>query len=115
MCVSLTRQEHVSAGAACPTGLRPCAHPRVGRRTHLEPRDRGGGDRNRPRSPGPGLVATGYQVYALNPFAVSRYRDRHTVSRAKSDPGDAKVLADLVRTDRQNHRPLAGDSELRKV
>jgi Transposase len=38
-----------------------------------------------------GLVATGYQVYALNPFAVSRYRDRHTVSRARSDPGDAKV------------------------
>jgi transposase len=59
-----------------------------------------------------GLVATGYQVYALNPFAVSRYRDRHTVSHAKSDPGDAKVLAELVRTDRQNHRPLAGDSEL---
>lgn len=59
-----------------------------------------------------GLVATGYQVYALNPFAVSRYRDRHTVSHANSDPGDAKVLAELVRTDRQNHRPLAGDSEL---
>ena len=59
-----------------------------------------------------GLVATGYRVYALNPFAVSRYRDRHTVSHAKSDPGDAKVLAELVRTDRQNHRQLAGDSEL---
>jgi transposase len=59
-----------------------------------------------------GLVAAGYQVYGLNPFAVSRYRDRHTVSRAKSDPGDAKVLAELVRTDRQNHRPLAGDTEL---
>jgi transposase len=59
-----------------------------------------------------GLVAAGYQVYALNPFSVSRYRDRHTVSRAKSDPGDAKILADLVRTDRQNHRPVAGDSEL---
>jgi transposase len=59
-----------------------------------------------------GLVAAGYQVFALNPFAVSRYRDRHTVSRAKSDAGDAKVLAELVRTDRQNHRPLAGDSEL---
>ena len=27
-------------------------------------------------------------------------------------PGDAKVLADLVRTDRHNHRPVAGDSEL---
>jgi transposase len=58
------------------------------------------------------LVAGGYQVYAINPFAVSRYRDRHTVSGAKSDPGDAKVLAELVRTDRQNHRLIAGDSEL---
>lgn len=58
------------------------------------------------------LVAAGYQVYAINPLAASRYRERHVTSRAKSDPGDAKVLADLVRTDRQNHRPVAGDSEL---
>jgi transposase len=58
------------------------------------------------------LLAAGYQVYAINPLAVSRYRDRHTSSRAKSDPGDAKLLADLVRTDRHNHRPIAGDSEL---
>jgi transposase len=58
------------------------------------------------------LVAAGYQVYAINPLAVSRYRDRHQLSGAKSDPGDAKVLADLVRTDRHNHRPVAGDSEL---
>ena len=58
------------------------------------------------------LLAAGYRVYAINPFAVSRYRDRHGSSRAKSDPGDAKVLADLVRTDRGNHRALAGDSEL---
>lgn len=58
------------------------------------------------------LVAAGYRVYAINPFAVSRYRDRHASSKAKSDPGDAKVLADLVRTDRHNHRELAGDSEL---
>jgi transposase/transposase IS116/IS110/IS902 family protein len=58
------------------------------------------------------LVAAGYQLYALNPLAVSRYRERHVVSGAKSDPGDAKVLADLVRTDRHNHRPIAGDSEL---
>jgi hypothetical protein len=56
------------------------------------------------------LVAAGYQVYAVNPLAVSRYRDRHHVSGAKSDPGDAKLLADLVRTDRHNHRLIAGDS-----
>jgi transposase len=58
------------------------------------------------------LVAAGYEVFAINPLAVNRYRDRHATSGAKSDPGDAKVLADLVRTDRHNHRPLAGDSEL---
>jgi Transposase/Transposase IS116/IS110/IS902 family len=58
------------------------------------------------------LLAAGYLVYAVNPLAVSRYRDRHASSRAKSDRGDAKVLADLVRTDRHNHRQVAGDSDL---
>lgn len=58
------------------------------------------------------LLAGGYQVYAVNPLAVNRYRDRHTTSRAKSDASDAKLLADLVRTDRRNHRQIAGDSEL---
>lgn len=58
------------------------------------------------------LLAAGYQVYGINPKSVARYRDRHSVSGAKSDAGDAKVLADLVRTDRHNHRPVAGDSPL---
>jgi len=58
------------------------------------------------------LVAAGYRVFAINPLSVDRYRDRHTTSGAKSDPGDAKVLADIVRTDRHNHRPLAGDTDL---
>jgi len=58
------------------------------------------------------LVAANYQVFAVNPLAASRYRERHHVSGAKSDPGDAKVLADLVRTDRHNHRAVAGDSAL---
>jgi transposase len=56
------------------------------------------------------LTASGYRVYAINPLAVSRYRDRHNLAGAKSDAGDAKVLADLVRTDRHNHRPIAGDT-----
>lgn len=56
------------------------------------------------------LGAAGYQVFAINPLAVARYRDRHQVSGAKSDAGDAKVLADLVCTDRHNHRALAGGS-----
>jgi transposase len=58
------------------------------------------------------LLAADYQVYAVNPRVVGRYRGRHRVSRAKSDRGDAKVLADLVRTDRHNHRQVAGDSPL---
>ena len=56
------------------------------------------------------LAAAGYQVFAVNPLAAARYRDRHHVSGGKSDAGDAKLLADLVRTDRHNHRPIAGDS-----
>jgi len=56
------------------------------------------------------LTAAGYQLFAINPLAVARYRDRHHISGAKSDAGDAKLLADLVRTDRHNHRLIAGDS-----
>ena len=56
------------------------------------------------------LSGAGYQVYAINPLAVARYRDRHHLSGAKSDASDAKLLADLVRTDRHNHRRIAGDS-----
>ncbi|SED95307.1 IS110 family transposase [Ruania alba] len=56
------------------------------------------------------LVAAGYVVYAINPKAAARYRERHHVGGGKSDPADAKMLADLVRTDAHNHRPVAGDS-----
>ncbi|WP_425824954.1 IS110 family transposase [Streptomyces fractus] len=52
------------------------------------------------------------QVFAINPLAAARYRDRHSVSRKKSDPGDALVLANILRTDLHMHRPLPADSEL---
>ena len=58
------------------------------------------------------LVAAGYTVDEINPEASRRYRDRHHLSGAKSDRGDAKMLADVVRTDRHNHRPYAGSSDL---
>ena len=58
------------------------------------------------------LVASGYRVYAINPLQVARYRERHSTSGAKSDAGDARVLAELVRLDRAAHRPIAGDSDL---
>ncbi|MEU1629699.1 IS110 family transposase [Streptomyces sp. NPDC020096] len=53
----------------------------------------------------------GREVFAINPLAVSRYRDRHGVSRKKSDPGDALVLANILRTDMHAHRPLPADSD----
>ena len=56
------------------------------------------------------LVAAGYRVYAVNPLSVARYRERHSTSGAKSDAGDAWLLADLVRTDAERHRPVAGDT-----
>ena len=58
------------------------------------------------------LTAAGYQVYAINPMSAARYRQRHSTSGAKSDPGDAHLLAEIVRIDRHHHRPVAGDSAL---
>ena len=51
------------------------------------------------------LIAAGYTVYAINPLQVARYRERHGTSGAKCDPGDAHVLAEIVRLDRAHHRP----------
>jgi transposase len=58
------------------------------------------------------LVAAGYQVYAVNPLQAARFRQRRSVSGAKSDAADAHTLADMVRTDRHQLRPVAGDTEL---
>ena len=58
------------------------------------------------------LIAAGYTVFAINPLQASRYRERHGVPGAKSDPGDAHVLADMVRTDSHQLRPVAGDTAL---
>jgi transposase len=58
------------------------------------------------------LIAAGYQVYAVNPLSVARYRERHSTSGAKSDRSDAHLLCELVRVDREHHRPVAADSEL---
>ena len=56
------------------------------------------------------LVAAGYTVYGINPLQVARYRERHSVSGAKSDAADAHTLADMVRTDSHQLRPVAADS-----
>ena len=57
------------------------------------------------------LVAAGYEVFAINPMSVARYRERHSTSGAKSDAADAHLLAEIVRLDRAHHRPVAGDSQ----
>jgi transposase len=56
------------------------------------------------------LIAAGYELYPVNPLQVARFRERLGVSGAKSDTGDAHVLADMVRTFREQLRPIAGDS-----
>jgi transposase len=56
------------------------------------------------------LIAAGYTVFAISPLQASRYRERHGVSGAKSDAGDAHVLADMVRTDSHQLRAVAGDT-----
>jgi len=57
------------------------------------------------------LVASGYRVYAINPLTSARARQGESPAGTKSDVGDAHLLANLVRTKRQDLRPLAGDSE----
>jgi transposase len=56
------------------------------------------------------LIAAGYTVFAINPLQAARYRDRLGVSGAKSDAADAHLLADMVRTQSHQLRPVAGDT-----
>jgi transposase len=61
------------------------------------------------------LRETGRAIYAINPMAVARYRERHCVSRKKSDHVDAMTLANILRTDAHAHRTLPADSELARA
>jgi transposase len=56
------------------------------------------------------LRAAGYTVCAINPRQVARYRERRGTSGAKSDKADAHTIADMVRADSRQLRPVAGDS-----
>lgn len=57
------------------------------------------------------LVEAGFTVYPVNPRAVARYRERYGQAGGKSDPGDAAVLAHILRTDQHMHRPMPAVSE----
>src|SRR6201998_2866156 len=58
------------------------------------------------------LRETGRVIYPINPLAASRYRAQDALSGAKSDATDAVLLANIVRTDADAHRPLPADTEL---
>ena len=60
------------------------------------------------------LLEAGFTVYAINPKSVERYRTRTRVSRAKTDPADAELLARILLTDRERHRPLSLSSAERE-
>jgi len=65
------------------------------------------------------LLETGYLVYPINPKAMERYRDRYRMSSSKSDPKDAMVLANILRTDLHLYKLLpketAADTRLRHL
>ena len=57
------------------------------------------------------LLDHGVAVYPVNPKALDRARDRFRQSGAKSDPFDARVLADFLRTDHLHLRALQPSSD----
>lgn len=56
------------------------------------------------------LLGAGFTVFAPNPKSVARYRERRRPGGGKTDRTDARVLADMVRTDSHVLRPLRGNS-----
>jgi transposase len=55
------------------------------------------------------LLERGFQVFAINPKQLDRFRDRFSMSGAKDDSRDAEVLGHSLRTDRRAFRRLAID------
>ena len=52
------------------------------------------------------LLEAGFRVVPIHPNVVKASRPRYTAAGGKSDPGDAYLLADLLRTDGHRFRPL---------
>ncbi len=52
------------------------------------------------------LVEAGFTVVPIHPNALKASRPRYSAAQGKSDPGDAFILADLLRTDGHRFRPL---------
>ncbi|HVQ28117.1 MAG TPA: IS110 family transposase [Vicinamibacteria bacterium] len=52
------------------------------------------------------LVEAGFPVIPIHPNALKATRARYRAAGSKSDPGDAYILADLLRTDGHRFEPL---------
>ena len=52
------------------------------------------------------LIERGFNVFAINPKQVDRFRDRFSMSGAKDDNRDADVMSSALRTDRHAFRPV---------
>ena len=52
------------------------------------------------------LVEAGHPVIPIHPNVVKACRPRYRAASGKSDPGDAYMLADILRTDGHRFRPL---------
>lgn len=52
------------------------------------------------------LIEAGHPVIAIHPNVVKACRPRYRAAGGKSDPGDAYMLADILRTDGHRFRPL---------
>jgi transposase len=61
------------------------------------------------------LVDAGFRVVPIHPNLLKACRPRYRAVAAKSDPGDAFILADILRTDGHRLRPLAPQSDAIKA
>ncbi len=57
------------------------------------------------------LAAAGHPVMPIHPNVVRACRPRYRAAGGKSDPGDAYMLADILRTDGHRFRPLMPASD----
>ena len=58
------------------------------------------------------LIERGFNVHAINPKQLDRFRDRFTMAGAKDDSRDAETMASALRTDPRCFRPLAAMNPL---
>lgn len=61
------------------------------------------------------LVEAGFPVVPIHPNALKATRPRYAAAPGKSDPGDAYILADVLRTDGHRFRALRAPSDATKA